>query len=154
MAIDKIVSGAASDGDALAAIVRHLKADSGTIHLVGGDGLLHLAAATPGFPDVVLQTIRTIPVGKGMAGLAVERRQPVDACNIQTDQSGDVRPGALATGLAGAIVVPIMRGDEAIGALGVANRAARTFSEAEIGELLAAGHALAARHAQGADATG
>ena len=38
---------------------------------------------------LVLATIATIPVGKGMAGLAVERGRPVDACNLQTDASGD-----------------------------------------------------------------
>jgi GAF domain-containing protein len=146
MAIDTLIADAVSDDDALSLIVRQLAADSGTIHLLGDDGMLHLAAATPGFPEIVLTTIKTIPVGKGMAGLAVERRKPVDACNIQTDKSGDVRPGALATGLAGAIVVPIFRGDEVIGALGVANRAARTFSDSEIAALLAAGRAIAARH--------
>jgi L-methionine (R)-S-oxide reductase len=108
------LASARNDDEALGAIVRHLQADSGTIHLMGADGMLHLAAATPGFPQIVLDTIRTIPVGKGMAGLAVERREPVDACNIH-DASGDVRPGALATGLAGAIVVPIFRGAETIG---------------------------------------
>lgn len=140
--------------ETLIQIVRDLKADSGTIHFIGADGMLHLAAATPGFPEIVLKTIKTIPVGKGMAGLAVERGKPVDACNIQTDQSGDVRPGALATGLAGAIVVPIFREDEVIGALGVANRAARTFSESEIAELLDAGRALAALHSGTPNATG
>lgn len=140
--------------EALAEIVQRLKADSGTIHFIGADGMLHLAAATPGFPEIVLKTIKTIPVGKGMAGLAVERGKPVDACNIQTDQSGDVRPGALATGLAGAIVVPIFRGDEVIGALGVANRAPRNFSEAEIAELLDAGRAIAALRSEAATPTG
>jgi signal transduction protein with GAF and PtsI domain len=135
-----------TDDSALAAIVRQMNADSGTIHLIGGDGMLHLAAATPGFPEAVLKTIAVIPVGKGMAGLAVERREPVDACNIQTDRSGDVRPGALSTGLAGAIVVPIFRGQEVIGSLGVANRAERVFAGSEIDALLAAGRAIASRH--------
>jgi L-methionine (R)-S-oxide reductase len=148
------LASARNDDEALGAIVRHLQADSGTIHLMGADGMLHLAAATPGFPQIVLDTIRTIPVGKGMAGLAVERREPVDACNIQSDASGDVRPGALATGLAGAIVVPIFRGAETIGALGVANRAPRTFSEAEVEELIAAGHAIAALHPDSHASTG
>lgn len=134
--------------EALAAIVHQLGADSGTIHFVGADGMLHLAAATPGLPEAVLQLIRVIPVGKGMAGLAVERRKPVDACNIQTDQSGDVRPGARATGLAGAIVVPIFRDQDVVGSLGVANRSARTFSDDEIAKLLAAGRAIAVRHAE------
>jgi signal transduction protein with GAF and PtsI domain len=142
--IDQI-SRAADEREAIDLIVSYFKADSGTIYWLSADGLLHLAAATHGFSEAVLSVIRTIPVGKGMAGLAVERRQPVDACNIQSDTSGDVRPGARATAMAGAIVVPVFREDEVIGALGVANRAERTFTEEEVAELLAAGRALAAK---------
>jgi GAF domain-containing protein len=80
-----------------------------------------------------------------MAGLAVERRQPVDACNIQTDVSGDVRPGARATGLQGSIVVPMLRGDMAVGALGVANRRERTFTPEETAFLMDVGRVLAAQ---------
>jgi len=141
-------TGAVGEAEVIAAIVGRLKADSGTIHLVGADGLLHLQAATPGFPEVVLATIQTIPVGKGMAGLAAQRRLPVDACNIQTDTTGDVRPGARATALSGAIVVPIFRGDAVIGTLGVGNRSERVFTPAEVDELLATGRALAARYPQ------
>lgn len=128
---------------ALAAIIAEFGAESGTVHFLGEDGLLHLAAATPGMPAPVMAAIRTIPVGKGMAGLAVERAAPVNACNIQTDDSGDVRPGARATALAGAIVVPIFDGDRVVGALGIANQAERTFSEEEAERLIAAGRALA-----------
>ncbi len=128
---------------ALALLVRHFGADTGTVHLLAADGLLHLAAATPGLPAAVLSTIEVIPVGKGMAGLAVERRRPVDACNIQTDRSGDVRPGARATELAGAVVVPMLRDDDVVGALGVANRRERTFTEAETRALTEAGRVLA-----------
>ncbi len=120
-------------------IVGKFAADSGTIHLMGDDGMLHLAAASAGMPEAVLAIIQTIPVGKGMAGLAVERRQAVNACNIQTDTSGDVRPGARATAMAGAVVVPIFRGEDVIGALGVANRSERTFTDEEIAGLLQAG---------------
>lgn len=127
----------------LDAIVAGIGADSGTLHFLGADGQLHLAAATAGMPEPVLRTIATIPVGKGMAGLAVERRRPVDACNIQTDSSGDVRPGARATQMAGAIVVPVFDGDTVVGALGVANRAERRFSDEEIAGLLEAGRGLA-----------
>lgn len=130
---------------ALSRIVDEFAADSGTVHFLGRDGLLHLAAASPGIPDTVLAVIRAIPVGKGMAGLAVERAQPVTACNIQTDASGDVRPGARATGLAGSIVVPIFDGDEVVGALGVANRSERTFSDDEVARLIEEGRQLAAQ---------
>ena len=128
--------------EALTRIIEHFAAESGTIHVMGDDALLHLAAASRGIPEVVLNTIKTVPVGKGMAGLAVERKQPIDACNIQTDTSGDVRPGALATGLQGSIVVPILRGDEAVGALGIANRSERTFSDAETTLLLRIGRSM------------
>ena len=127
----------------LSRVVSQLSADSGTIHLMGDDGLLHLAAASAGIPAVVLETVRTVVVGKGMAGLAVERKRAVDACNIQTDTTGDVRPGARITGLQGSIVVPLLRDEEAVGAMGVANRTERTFSEAEEALLLLAGRRIA-----------
>jgi GAF domain-containing protein len=86
--------------------------------------------------------VRTVPVGKGMAGLAVERNQPVEACNIQSDASGDVRPGARATGLQGSIVVPIVREGAAVGALGVANFRERTFTPQETALLVRIGTQL------------
>ena len=142
------VTAALDDGGwdrALARVLEHFGADSGTIHVLEADGVLHLAAASAGIPPVVLDTVREVPIGKGMAGLAVERRQPVNACNIQTDASGDVRPGARATGLQGSIVVPMLRGDIAVGALGIASRHEREFSDAEAALLLEIGSALAAR---------
>ncbi len=129
--------------DTLARILQEMSADSGTIHLLGDDGVLHLKAASAGIPQVVLDTIKDVPVGKGMAGLAVERKQPVNACNIQTDASGDVRPGARATGLQGSVVVPLLRGEDAIGALGVATRRERTFTGEEEQLLLEIGRVLA-----------
>ena len=131
--------------EALRLAIGHLGADSGTVHLLESPGVLRLKAASEGIPEVVLRTVDTVPVGKGMAGLAVERNAPVTACNIQTDTSGDVRPGAKATGLEGAIVVPILRGDEAVGALGVANRHERTFTGEEISLLTEVGRIIASR---------
>jgi L-methionine (R)-S-oxide reductase len=129
---------------ALARVIERFAAESGTIHLLKEDGVLHLVAASAGIPPVVIETVRRVPVGKGMAGLAVERRQPVNACNLQTDTTGDVRPGAKATGLQGSIVVPILRDAEAIGALGIANQRERVFTDTEAAQLLAVGKALAA----------
>ena len=127
---------------ALALTIAHLRADSGTIHLLAEDGVLHLKASQ-GIPEGVLQIVERIPVGKGMAGLAVERAEPVNACNIQTDTSGDVRPEAKKTGMEGALVVPIMQGRLATGALGVANRSERTFTDEEISTLMEAGRRIA-----------
>ena len=117
-----------SDLDLLAAILRELSADSGTVHAIGEDGALHLRAAI-GIPEPVLAIVRLVPVGKGMAGLAAERRCAVNVCNIQQDTTGDVRVGARATGLSGSVAVPIL---DAVGVLhvvlGVATRAERTFT--------------------------
>ena len=126
----------------LESIIAEFAADSGTIHLLEADGVLHLKAAH-GVPEFVLNIVRLVPVGKGMAGLALERAEPITACNIQTDSSGDVRPGAKATGMEGAIVVPMFSGDKAVGTLGIANRAERTFSDEEQARLVAHGRALA-----------
>ena len=128
--------------EALDLTIAHFGADSGTVHMLGSDGLLHLKAASKTLPEAVLAIVRTVPVGKGMAGLAVERAAPVGACNIQTDASGDVRPGARATGMEGAVVVPIFDGEKAAGALGIANRAERTFSSEETALLMEVGRAL------------
>ena len=138
---------ATREGDlerALSLAIQGLSAETGTLHFLEEDGLLHLAAGGRGMPPPVLAAISRIPVGKGMAGLAAERRAPVTACNIQTDATGDVRPGAKATGLEGAICVPVMDGERAVGALGVANRAERDFTDAEQALLLELGRAIAA----------
>jgi L-methionine (R)-S-oxide reductase len=127
--------------DELRRIIAEFRADSGTIHLIGADGQLHLAASF-NIPAAVADIVATVPIGKGMAGLAAERAEPVSVCNIQTDDSGDVRPGARATGLEGAIAVPMMRGEEVAGVLGIANFAPRTFTVQEIAVLLGEGRRL------------
>jgi L-methionine (R)-S-oxide reductase len=131
--------------EALGCVVRHFAADTGTLHVLEDDGVLHLKALSGQFPAPVLAIIQTIPVGKGMAGLAVARGEPVDACNIQTDTSGDVRPGAKVTGMEGAIVVPAFDGSRVAGALGIANRRERLFSDDEKAGLMAAARALIRR---------
>src|SRR6266702_1371681 len=135
---------AATDySSALHSIIAHFRADSGTIHMLESDGVLHLKAASKGLPEAVLAIVRKVPVGKGMAGLAVERAEPVGACNIQTDSSGSVRPGAKLTGMEGAVVVPIFQGEKAVGALGLGSRTERTFSADEPALLIEVGRAIA-----------
>ena len=143
MSLVERIRAAGSYSEALDLTISHFAADSGTIHMLESDGALHLKAASRGLPEAVLKIVQRVPVGKGMAGLAVERAEPVGACNIQTDTSGDVRPGAKATGMEGALVVPIFDGAKAVGALGIANRAERTFSSEETALLIEAGRMIA-----------
>ncbi len=127
---------------ALELILGHLDCDTGTIHRLGDDGMLHLDAWAGQIPEQLLPVIQTIPVGKGIAGLAVERAQPVDMCNLQTDTSGDARPGAKQTGARGSLCVPMMRDGKPVGALGVATASERRFNELETQILLEAGRIL------------
>jgi len=129
----------------LAEVIRHFRAETGTIHLAE-NGVLVLKAVHGAFPPPVLDAIRSIPWGKGMAGLAAERRDAVTVCNLQTDTSGDVRPGAKATGMEGAIAVPMFAADGAVrGTLGIANRTAREWTKSESDALMTCGRIIAAR---------
>jgi len=128
---------------ALTLVLAEFDADTGTIHLVGDDGLLHLKAHAGGIPDHLLPIIQCIAVGKGIAGLAVERQEPVDMCNLQTDTSGDARPGAKATAVKGSICVPMMKDGRAVGALGVATSREREFTPEETARLMEVGGVLA-----------
>src|SRR5262245_39058863 len=80
---------------ALDAIVEVTGTTGGTVHVLApGAPALQLVASRQ-IPDIVLDKVRVIPVGKGMAGVAVEQRRPVTTCNLQTDDAGGViRQGA------------------------------------------------------------
>ena len=142
--LKQVEQAAADPSRVLELTLSHLRADTGTLHEIGPDGLLHLRAWAGEIPEQLLPVIQTIPVGKGIAGLAVERQESVNMCNLQTDQSGDARPGAKKTGVQGSICVPLMTGGKAVGALGVATQQARDFSDSEIALLLEVGRRLSA----------
>ena len=121
--------------DALAAIVHRFAADTGTIHRLEGD--LLLLEAEVGLPAAVVEVVRHVPIGKGMAGLAAERNAPVSSCNIQVDTTGDVRPGARQTGVNGAIVVPIRDAQGQVrGTLGIGVHREYDYDETEVTRLL------------------
>lgn len=78
---------------------------AGTVHGTQGDALLLVAALN--IPEPVRRVTAVVPRGKGMAGLALERNAPVTTCNLQTDTSGDVRPGARAVAAQAAAALPV-----------------------------------------------
>jgi L-methionine (R)-S-oxide reductase len=119
---------------ALAASLQHFDCQAGTVHLLR-EGALKLTAYL-GIPPHVAQIFETVPIGKGIAGLAAERREPITICNLQTDSSGQARPGAKATGMEGSIAVPMLAGGELRGVLGIAKASAYDWSDAETQLLL------------------
>jgi L-methionine (R)-S-oxide reductase len=103
-----------------------------------GSEVLRLAAAV-NIPPKVQEITRTIPRGKGMAGLALERGRPVQTCNLKTDESGDVRPGAKAVDAQAAVALPVRSADGTIRAVvGIAYMDDRELSDAELDTLNAA----------------
>src|SRR5690349_7526822 len=78
---------------------------AGTVHCLD-DGVLKIAAAV-NIPPPVVRATEIIPNGKGMAGLAWERDECVATCNLKTDASGDVRPGAKAVDAQAALAIPV-----------------------------------------------
>ena len=114
---------------------------AGTIHL-RGDAELELKAAV-NIPPKVIEIVRTIPKGKGMAGLAWERDEPVHTCNLKDDKTGDVRPGAKAVDANAAVAIPIhVAGGALRGVVGIAYRGERDISAAELESLRRQAEAL------------
>lgn len=117
---------------ALDVILARLDAAVGTIHVYNpGTELLELRAHR-GVPGPILEKVSRVPIGKGMAGLAAQRREPVQVCNLQSDSSGVARPEARQTGSLGSIAVPMLVEERLLGVLGLGKSCEHTFSAEEL----------------------
>lgn len=137
-------AGDAGMGQILRRILDGFDCAVGTIHgLDDASGMLTMRAHH-GLPEGLAERVQVIPIGKGMAGLAAERREPVQVCNLQTDASGVAKPGARETRMEGAISVPLLADDSRLrGVLGIAKPVAYEFTEAQIERLMRVGSLLA-----------
>jgi hypothetical protein len=119
---------------------------AGTVHARSGEALVLSAAVN--IPPPVVRATETIPKGKGMAGLAWERNAAVATCNLKTDQSGDVRPGAKAVDAQAALAIPVWDGaGELRAVVGIAFLGEREFPDAELRAFEKAAGALPAAEA-------
>jgi putative methionine-R-sulfoxide reductase with GAF domain len=89
-----------------------------------------------------------IPVGKGMAGIAAQRREVVQMCNLQTDESGVARPSAKETKVEGSMAAPILLNGKLYGTLGVAKPVPYEFNQHEIDTLMQIGERIASKYHQ------
>ena len=112
---------------------------TGTIHFLEVKTSLLKLETQIGIPTFLISKLSEIPIGKGMAGIAAERRQPVEMCNLQTDNSGVARPSAKETRVEGSIVVPMMLNDTLCGTLGIAKPVPYDFTKEEKSDLLKIG---------------
>lgn len=131
--------------EALEIILEEYGCVVGSIHRL--DPLMNVLRleAEVGIPPMLMEKVSTIPIGKGMAGLAAERRAPVQVCNLQTDESGVAKPSARETGVEGSLTVPILLDGELLGTLGIAKPSQHEFTEQEIDCLMNVGAEIGER---------
>ncbi|GHA78024.1 GAF domain-containing protein [Pontibacter akesuensis] len=126
----------------LADVIDAFDCSTGTLHTLNKTtGLLELQAHQ-GIPPFLLPKMEQIPIGKGMAGIAAERKEPVEMCNLQTDGSGVARPAAKETKVEGSIAAPMLLDGELYGTLGIAKPVPYDFTEEESKALMQIGEEM------------
>ena len=115
----------------LAGVLAEFSCQTGTLHRADGE-FLDLVAHI-GVPEMLIPKISRIPFGKGIAGAAAERREPVELCNLQQDLGGVARPDARQTQVSGSLAVPVFSPDGArvLGTLGIGMMAPHDFTDEE-----------------------
>ncbi len=129
---------------ALELVLKDFQSETGTIHLLDAEKQLLQLSAQVGLPPQMLDIIKTIPVGKGIAGQTAAQNKPVTICNLQTDTSGVAKPGARQTGVGGALCVPIRRNGKTIGTLGIGTMRQHEYTPDETKHLEAIADLIAA----------
>lgn len=124
--------------------LERFRSETGTIHTLDAETGFLCLAAHAGLPPQLLEVVKTIPVGKGIAGQVVAQGRPVTICNLQTDSSGIPNPGAKHTGVGGALCVPIRAPSKIIGAFGIGTTRPYEYTADETRQL----EAVAARVAE------
>lgn len=79
---------------------------AGTVHVQRGEDLYLTAAHN--IPPPVVAIVTHVPRGKGMAGVAQVKKAPVQTCNLQTDETGNIKPGAKAVDVQAAVALPVL----------------------------------------------
>ncbi len=116
---------------------------TGTIHISNQTQDTLQLKACKGIPEFLLPKMTVIPVGKGMAGIAAQRREVVQMCNLQTDESGVARPSAKETKVEGSMAAPMLLDGKLYGTMGVAKPVPYEFTQDEIDTLLHIGQRIA-----------
>ena len=85
---------------------------AGTVHVQRGEDLYLTAAHN--IPPTVVAIVAHVPHGKGMAGMAQVKKSPVQTCNLQTDDTGNIKPGAKAVDAQTAVALPVLDREGAV----------------------------------------
>lgn len=116
---------------------------TGTLHQWNDLHAMLELVAHRGIPRELMDKVERIPMGKGIAGAAAERMEPVQICNLQTDATGVARPAAKKTKVGGSVAVPIDMGGLLMGTLGIGKLEPYEFTTTETTELQTIAHNIA-----------
>ncbi len=117
----------------LGSILESFGCQTGTLHRVKDGAATLTLVCQIGVPESLMDKIASIPFGKGIAGVAAERREPVELCNLQQDLGGVANADARKTGVSGSLAVPVFSkiSGKVIGTLGIGKFAPYEFTAAE-----------------------
>ncbi len=103
----------------LEALLAEEQGVAGSVHVQRGSDLFLVAAHR--LPPPVVAAVAHVPHGKGMAGAAQVDRRPVQTCNLKTDDTGRVKPGARAVDAQAAVALPVLdAAGEVLAVVGIA----------------------------------
>lgn len=89
----------------LESLIANVGGSAGTVHEQRGEDLYLTAAHN--IPPEVVKIVAHVTHGKGMAGVAQMKKKPVQTCNLQTDDTGNIKPGAKAVDAQKAVALPV-----------------------------------------------
>jgi L-methionine (R)-S-oxide reductase len=139
--ISELLSASSPDWSAvLVKVLANFACVTGTIHRTDPSTGLLMLVTQHGIPPhvlpMLLPKIDNIPFGKGIAGCAAQRKEPVQLCNLQEDLGGVAKPDAQKTNVQGALAVPIVGSDgKVIGVLGIGKMQPYEFNDSEVSDL-------------------
>jgi L-methionine (R)-S-oxide reductase len=126
----------------LSEVITYFECSTGTIHVLDQNSSLLHVKSHQGIPEFLIPKLSIIPVGKGMAGIAAQRKKAVEMCNLQADSSGVARPAAKETKVEGSLAAPMLLNGILFGTIGIAKPVSYDFTKKEIDELLEIGEEI------------
>ena len=101
--------------------------------MAGGELAL---AASVNLPPPVIEAVRRVPIGRGMAGQAAESKRAFQTCNLKADASATVRPGARLVSAQAAVALPVLDATGSVRAVvGIAFAREGEIADAELRRL-------------------
>ncbi|HEY5041033.1 MAG TPA: sulfotransferase [Verrucomicrobiae bacterium] len=115
----------------LNATLHRFDSETGTIHWLDKEKQMLRLAAQVGLPEVALNGVRAIPVGKGIAGQTVAKGEPVKIYHPPMTTNGSAKT----SGICGMVCVPLRFDGKIIGAFGIGTARPHEYTAEETGAL-------------------